>query len=137
MTLGVTVVVMGLFGTAKNSGIRMAMESWINVHALFGTLLFALVAARLRWCLESGPPYGAAELREVRRHLYRVVYLVLYLVFGARILVNFSSYLLLAEAECRNCRLVRPLGDLRAIFAYSLAVLIAIRVLILWLSRPR
>jgi cytochrome b561 len=139
VTLGVIVVSVGLLGTLDHSGMRRVVASWINIHALFGALLFALVVARLQWCVESRPPAGAAELRELTRHLSRIVYLLLYLVIGTRVVVNIVNYSFLAEAACRsqNCMQLQSTGDLRAIVAYGVAVLVAIRVLILWLSRSR
>jgi cytochrome b561 len=139
VTLGVIVVFVGFLGTLDHSGMRTVVASWINIHALFGALLFALVVARLQWCLESRPPAGAADLRELTRHLSRIVYLLLYLVFGAGVVINIVKYLFLANAVCRlqKCMISLPTGDLRAIFVYGVAVLVAIRVLILWLSRSR
>jgi len=65
MTFGVIVVFVGFLGTLDHSGMRRVVASWINIHALFGALLFALVVARLQWCLESRPLAGAGELREL------------------------------------------------------------------------
>jgi cytochrome b561 len=139
VTLGVAVVFVGILGTLDHSGIRRVVGSWINVPALFGALLFALVVARLQWCLESGPPVGAAEPRELTRHLSRIVYLLLYLLTGTRLVVNIVNYFLLSEPVCRSlqCTILQPTDDLGAIFAYALGVLIAIRVLIVGLFRSR
>lgn len=136
--IGVIVVFVGILGTLDHSRIRIVAASWVDIHALFGGLLFALIVARLQWCLESSPPAGAAEVRDLTRHLSRIVYLLLYLVIGTRVVVNTVNYFL-AEAACRSqeCMSFQPLGDLRATFAYGLGVLIAIRVLILWLFRSR
>jgi cytochrome b561 len=137
--LGVVVAIIGLLGTLEHSGIRMVVASWINIHALFGVLLSTLVAARLRWRLKSRPPAGAAELRELNRHLSRIVYLMLYLVIGARVVVNIVNHFFLAESACRSqeCMSIPPREDSRAILAYGLAVLVAIRVFIFWLFRSR
>lgn len=139
VTLGVIVVFVGFLGTLEHSGMRKVVASWINIPALFGALLFALVGARLQGCLESNPQTGAAELRQLTRHLSRIVYLLLYLIIGAKVVVNIVNDFFLAEAarSSPKCMIFRPMGDLRAIFAYGLAVLIAIRVLILWLFRSR
>jgi cytochrome b561 len=139
VTLGVIVVFVGILGTLDHSRTRIVVASWVDIHALFGGLLFALIVARLQWCLEPRPPAGAAEVRDLTRHLSRMVYLLVYLVIGARVVVNTVNYFFLAEAACRSqeCMAFQPLGDLRAIFAYGLGVLIAIRVLIFWLFRSR
>jgi cytochrome b561 len=139
VTLGVMVVFIGVLGTLEHSGIRRVVAAWINIHALFGSLLVASVGARLRWCLKSRRSAGAAELRELNRHLSRIVYLILYLVIGARFVVNIVNHFFLAESACRSlaCMLIPPMGDSRAILAYGLGVLIAIRVFIFWLFRSR
>jgi cytochrome b561 len=137
--LGVLVVFVGFLGTFDHSGIRTVVASWVDIHALFGALLFTLVVTRLKWCLESSPPAGAPELRVLTRHLSRLVYLLLYLVIGARVVLNIVNYFFLAETACRarTCMIFQPTGDLRLIVGYGLAVLITIRVLILWLFRSR
>jgi cytochrome b561 len=139
VTLGVIVVLVGILGTLDHSGIRRVVPSWINLHAFFGAALFALVVARLQWCLASRPPSGAAEVRELTRHLSRIVYLLLYLLTGARVVVNIVNFFLSSEPVCRSpqCIILQPSDDWDAILAYSIGVLIAIRVMILWLFRSR
>jgi cytochrome b561 len=139
MSLGVIVVFVGFLGTLEHSGMRKIVASWIDIPALFGVLLFTLVVARLQGCLECRPPTGAAELRQLTRHLSRIVYLLLYLIIGAKVVVNIVNDFILTEAARSSPKylIFRPVGDLREIFAYGLVVLIAIRVLILWLFRSR
>jgi hypothetical protein len=139
VTVGVMGVFIGVLGTLEHSGIRMVVASWINIHALFGALLSTLVGARLRWCLKSRPAAEVAELRELNRHLSRIVYLMLYLVIGTRFVVNIVNHFFLAESACGSlkCMLIPSRGDSRAILAYGLGVLVAIRVFIFWLFRSR
>jgi hypothetical protein len=139
VTVGVMGVFIGVLGTLEHSGIRMVVASWINIHALFGALLSTLVGARLRWRLKSRPAAEAAELRELNRHLSRIVYLMLYLVIGTRFVVNVVNHFFLAESACGSlkCMLIPSRGDSRAILAYGLGVLVAIRVFIFWLFRSR
>jgi hypothetical protein len=69
---------MGLLGASLP---RQALESWINIHVLFGLLLCGLVIARYRGCIGYWP---TGDARGLSRHLSRLVYLVLYLVVGIR-----------------------------------------------------
>lgn len=135
--MGAVVVFIGVLGTLEHSRIRMVVTPWINLHALFGALLFSLVGARLRWCLKSKLRPGAAKLRELNRHLSRVVYLMIYLVIGVRFLINIVNRFFSAESACRSleCLLIPPRGDSRAILAYGLGALVAMRVFIFWLFR--
>ena len=79
--VALTAVATGVVGLLGASGPRRALESWINIHALFGLLLCGLVLARYRWCVGRA---FASDARELSRHLSRIVYLVLYLVIGIR-----------------------------------------------------
>ena len=58
------------------------------------------------------------ELRNFSRSLSRLVYLLLYVVFGAVLLANMPVW---------------PTGDLRAILGYGIAALVMIRVPVAWL----
>lgn len=139
MALGVMVVFIGVPGTLEHSPKRIVVESWINLHALFGALLLYLASARLRWCQKSRPAKGAEELRELNRGVSRIVYLMLYLVIGSRVAVNVLTHFFLAESACRSqgCRLIPPKGDSRAILPYGVGVLVAIHVFIFWPFRSR
>jgi cytochrome b561 len=56
--------------------------------ALFALLLAGLLAARFRWWLKYSPPASAADIRLFSRRLSRSVYLLLYLIIGAQLIVN-------------------------------------------------
>jgi cytochrome b561 len=78
----VLVVAVGVLGLERPSGLRQLVESWIDIHALFGLLLCGLVLARYQWIIQYS--HGLQEdIRELSRHLSRIVYLMLYLVIGA------------------------------------------------------
>jgi cytochrome b561 len=77
-------VVIGVLGLLGNSGPRQILESWINIHALFGLLLCGLVLARYQWRVRHSPCMLSADIRELSRHLSRIVYLLLYVVIGVR-----------------------------------------------------
>ena len=76
------VVAVGVLGLERPSGLRQSVEAWIDIHALFGLLLCGLVLARYQWIVHdsAGPD---EDIRELSRHLSRIVYLTLYLVIGA------------------------------------------------------
>jgi cytochrome b561 len=80
-------VVFGVFGLLGASWPRQVLESWINIHALFGMLLCGLVLARCRWRVEHSRRMVRADVRELSRHLSRIVYLLLYVVIGARVFI--------------------------------------------------
>jgi hypothetical protein len=69
------------------------LESWINIHALFGLLLCGLVLARCRWRVKHSPPMSPADIRQLSRHLSRIVYLLLYVVIGVREIIGILNSL--------------------------------------------
>jgi cytochrome b561 len=69
------------------------LEAWTNIHVLFGLLLCGLVLARCRWRAQRSPRVLTADIRELSRHLSRIVYLLLYVVLGAREVVGMLNSL--------------------------------------------
>jgi cytochrome b561 len=88
----ILVVAVGVLGLERPSGLRQLVESWINIHALFGLLLCGLVLARYQWITQ----YSAGleeDIRELSRHLSRIVYLTLFLVIGASQCIRLANWL--------------------------------------------
>src|SRR6202789_733664 len=86
--VAVVIGVLGLFGA---SWPRQMLESWINIHALFGLLLCGLVLSRCGWRVRHSPRMLPADIRELSRHLSRIVYLLLYVVIGARQVIGILN----------------------------------------------
>ena len=86
--VGLVAVVIGVLGLLADSWPRHLLESWINIHALFALLLCGLVFSRGRWCVTHSPRMQPADVRDLSRHLSRIVYLLLYVVIGARQIVG-------------------------------------------------
>jgi cytochrome b561 len=78
------VAAIGVLGLLDGSWLRQMLESWINIHALFGLVLWGLVLARYQWHVNHSPRMQPADIRELSRHLSRIVYLLLYVVVGLR-----------------------------------------------------
>jgi cytochrome b561 len=60
------------------------LESWINIHVLFGSLLGSMVTARFMRQVKHSPRMLPADIRALSRRLSRIVYLLLYVVIGLR-----------------------------------------------------
>jgi cytochrome b561 len=78
------VAAIGVLGLLDDSWLRQMLESWINIHVLFALLLCSLVLTRYQWRLRQSPRLLPTDIRELSRHLSRIVYLLLYVVIGAR-----------------------------------------------------
>jgi cytochrome b561 len=90
VSIGLVAVIVGVGGLLGASWPRQMLESWINIHALFGLLLCTLVSVRYRWCVGHSL---ADDVRGLSRHLSRIIYLSLYLVVGVREVVGLLSRL--------------------------------------------
>ena len=78
------VVAIGVLGLLDDSWLRKALESWINIHVLFGLLLCCLALARYQWRIMHSPRMLPTDVRELSRRISRTVYLLLYVVIGVR-----------------------------------------------------
>jgi cytochrome b561 len=135
--IAVAIGVLGLLGAPR---LRPMLESWINIHALFGLLLCGLVFARWRWCIAHSPRMPPADSRGLSRHLSRIVYLLLYLVIGAREIIGILNSLWhggavdfnLFDERFRNgpdYAGFNPKDDFQLFLASGLFALIFVRVL--------
>jgi cytochrome b561 len=86
------VAAVGVLGLERASWLRQLVESWINIHALFGLLLCGLVLARHQWITRYSP-HLQEDIRELSRHLSRIVYLMLYAVIGVRLGMSLVNWI--------------------------------------------
>jgi cytochrome b561 len=86
-------VAVGVLGLMDASWRKTMLDSWINIHALFGLLLCGLLFNRYQWCVEHSAPMLPADVSELSRHLSRIVYLFLYVVIGARLSISIVNSL--------------------------------------------
>jgi len=91
--IALVTVAIGVLGLPGASWPRQMLESWINIHALFGLLLCSLVFSRYQWSVTHSPRMLPSGIRQLSRHLSRIVYLLLYLVIGAREIIGILNSL--------------------------------------------
>jgi cytochrome b561 len=87
------VVVIGAAGLIAHSWPRQMVESWINIHLLFGFLLCGWLMVRYRRRVSQKPGMVPAEVRGLSRQLSRIVYCVLYGVIGLKQSISIVSSL--------------------------------------------
>jgi cytochrome b561 len=95
--------------------------------ALFALLLAGLLAARFHWWLRCSPPASAADIRLFSRGLSRTVYLALYLIIGAKQIVNIIDWLSNGGGPAQDLGMLKPTGQV--FLVYGVAALVLIRVL--------
>ena len=134
-------VLVGVFGLVHDSWLA-ALTSRSCVHALFGLLLAGSVIARFYWWLKHSPPAQKADIRRFSRHLSRLIYLVLYLVIGAKLIIGIVNFmwhggildfgLLLDNDSAQDLGIYKSTADFRAILVCGLIALALIRGLAFW-----
>jgi cytochrome b561 len=142
-SIGMLVVLVGVLAVVRDSWPARVLASWINVPALFGSLLWILVIVRFRVGMKHMAKIRATDLRDLSRQLSRTVYLVLYLIIGAKQVINIVAFLLHGGAlaplfdtpDCasHDCPAFEPVVDSQLILIYGLIALIMIRVLAFWI----
>ena len=95
--------------------------------ALFALLLAGLLTARFRWWLKYSPPESAADIRLFSRGLSHTVYLLLYLIIGAQLIVNIVGALRGGAGAVQDLGMLKPTSQ--AFVMCGLIALVLIRVL--------
>jgi cytochrome b561 len=72
-------------------GAAAVAAGWTDIHAVFGTLLCALVAWQFLQHARDPAQWRHAEVREFARRVSRMVYLMLYLVLSLKLLTGVTS----------------------------------------------
>jgi hypothetical protein len=122
LTVTAAVGVMGLLRDALP-----AMLPWpsLDLHAVFGTLLCSWVIVEVRRAAVA--PLTLAATRALCRQLSRTVYLLLYAVFGADLLIRMLA--------TSRASILQPPDNLRDYLAYGAAALLGVRVLATFSAR--
>jgi cytochrome b561 len=115
------VVIVGIAGVVHDSLARSVPASYINLHALFGALLWVSVVARFQRRLRQSPRMLPGEIREFSRHLSRLVYLMLYILMFASLITGALT------CTWRTDCVVPP--DFQGYLGYGFFALITIHVL--------
>lgn len=91
--IALLVVAVGATGLVAHSSLRVFVESWINIHLLFVSLLCGWVILRYQSGVRWSPGLLPNDVRESFRRLSRSVYTVLYAVIAVRLIICLASSL--------------------------------------------
>jgi cytochrome b561 len=136
----VLIVVVGTLGLLHDSWPKRTQSFWINIHALFGLLVWMLVVARFGWRSRHTPPALPADVGTLTARLSRLVHGSLYaLMFVVPILgvVTFIWHgrvfdfgLFRLDFGVRSNRAIfHPTEDIHGYLAYALFALVGLHVL--------
>jgi cytochrome b561 len=101
----------------------------VNLHAIFGVLLWLMVVAQFRDANLGGAPLGAAGLHELCRRLSRRIYLLLYVLFGMSQLVRMAAILWNSGQGASHPAILPSPENLRDYLAYGVCALLTIHIL--------
>jgi cytochrome b561 len=118
----------GIAGLLRDSWPGVLPLPGVNLHAIFGAMLWLMVVTQFRRANPGGPPLNAAGVHELCRRLSRRVYLLLYVLFGASQLVRMAAALWNSGITSHPAILPTP-ENLRDYLAYGVFALVTIHAL--------
>ena len=120
----------GIAGLLRDSWPGAPHLSGVNLHAIFGAMLWLIVVAQFCHANLAGLPLRAAGVHELCRRLSRRIYLLLYVLFGASQLVRIAAIFWNSgtQGALHPAILTSP-ENLRDYLAYGVFALLTIHVL--------
>jgi cytochrome b561 len=138
-SMAVLILVVGTLGLLHDSWPKATQSFWINLHALIGLLVFALLLARLWWRATHPPPPLPPERDMLSRRLARPVHALLYALlfviplFGIVTFVwhgrvfDFGLFKIDLGVQ-KNRAIFHPTEDIHGYLAYALFALAGIHI---------
>lgn len=139
-TMAALVVVVGVLGLLHDSWSRGTQAFWINIHAVLGLLVWALLMARFWWRVRHPPPELPAHTGALARRLSGPAHLLLYMLLFVIPILGIVTFIWHGRAFdfglfrvdfriARNRAIFHPTEDIHGYLAYTLFTLIGIHVL--------
>ena len=140
-TSAILVVGVGILGLWHDSWpSRPAQVFWINIHAVFGLVLFGLVIARLGWRIRHAPPALPADVGALSHRLSRCVHGLLYVLMLAIPILGIVTFIWHGRAfdfglfqvnpgVRSNHAVFGPTEDIHGYLAYALFALAGLHAL--------
>lgn len=128
--LALFVCAAGIAGLVHDSWPISVQWSGINLHAVFGTLLWIMVLAQFHQRASLSNLMHGADMHAVCRQLSREVYLLLYVLFGVNQLIRAGVILWNGRMHgAFTHAILQPPENMRDYLAYGVVALITIRAL--------
>jgi cytochrome b561 len=136
----VLVVLVGVLGLLHDSWPKATQAWWINLHALLGLLVWALVMGRFWWRRTHPPPELPQAAGAMARRLSSPVHLLLYLLLFVTPMLGIVTFIWHGRVfdfglftvdfgVAKNRAIFSPTEDIHGYLAYALFALIGLHVL--------
>jgi cytochrome b561 len=134
------IVVVGVLGLLHDSWPKSTQSFWINIHAMIGLTVWALVIARLWWRRTHTPPDLPPDVGEFSRRLSYPVHLLLYALMVVIPIIGIVTFIWHGRVfdfglfkvdfgVAKNRAIFHPTEDLHGYLAYALFALIGLHAL--------
>ena len=124
------VCTVGIAGLVHDSWPTPGLGPWINLHAVFGLLLWIMVVAQFEQGARSQSLLQQADFQLFCRQLSRAVYLLLYILFGANQLIRFGViFWNRGSIGALHPAILQPPENLRDYLVYGIIALLTIHAL--------
>lgn len=130
-TMFTLVVIVGVLGLLHDTWPKQTQAFWIDVHALIGLLLWAVLIARLGWRLRHAPPILPDNLGWFARRLSSPVHWLLYTLLFITPILGFVTFVYhgrifdfglfqVNPGIAKNRAIFEPTEDIHGYLAYAL-----------------
>jgi len=134
------IVAVGILGLLHDSWPKRTQAFWINIHALFGLLVWVSVIGRFWWRSRHPPPSLPLEVGEFSRRLSAAMHRVLYILMFSIPIIGMVTFIWHGRAldfgvfrlnfGIRSNRAIfHPTEDIHGYLAYVLFALAGMHVL--------
>lgn len=125
--LGLPLGTVGIAGLLRDAWPGALFPLAVNLHAIFGAMLWLIVVAQFGHASLAGPSLGASGVHELCRRLSRRIYLLLYVLFGVSQIVRMSAIVWNSSAQgaFHPATLTSP-ENLRDYLAYGVLALLTL-----------
>ncbi len=91
--MALLIVVVSVLGQLHDSWPKDTQSFWINIHAMVGLTLLALLVGRILWRLKHRPPELPADAGELSRRLSHPVHMLLYALLIALPVLGIITFI--------------------------------------------
>jgi cytochrome b561 len=139
-SVALLVVIVGVLGLLHDSWPKGTQSFWINIHALCGLALWALLGMRFWWRSRHPPPPLPPEAGELARALARPVHLAMYALLFVIPVLGIVTFIWHGRAfdfglfeldfgVQKNRAIFGPTEDIHGYLAYTLFTLAGVHAL--------